>query len=447
MSFIQNRKQKIDLYDYNYSYDVENRLFLSNLTALEVDVLEEIINSSLRISLKHLIDALDLNLKTIEPILEKLSSSKLFQRTGDVLIVDKSKRKYFEAQIIKFQEDFEPGMELLQNLLNNVPIHVLPMWYSIKTSDHIFNSIIEKHLQTPKTYERYLSELNLEDPILIDIYKEVLGAPGLSVKAKLIRDKFHLSNELFHEKMLLLEYNLACCLSYQKINDGWEEVVTPFFEWHDYLTFRNETSPKPIEDVSSVTRYLKEDFGFIHDLASMLTHLQNGQQSFIFESNIPSFTHKTTTYQQSLISRALQLKLIKTEENTLILQPSASEWLQLHLNEQALFMFRQQNNDGASDRDIREIEKSLKPFISKGWIYFDDFLKTFTADIGKAEAISLKNKGKRWKYCLPTYLEDELALIKSTLFGKLFECGMISMGTHQDKVCFCITPLGKVTLG
>ena len=126
-------------------------------------------------------------------------------------------RKYFESQILKFEEDFYPGIEYLQGLLRKVPIQILPTWYSIpRTSNNIFDSLIEKYLITPHTYERYLSELTFSDEILTDIVRSVHQAPEYKVRADEIIKKHHLSHEQFEEHLLLLEFHFACCLRYEK---------------------------------------------------------------------------------------------------------------------------------------------------------------------------------------------------------------------------------------
>ena len=168
------RKNKINLEDYDYQKDIQNRVLMSHFSTEDLEVLEEIVYSSQKIPISRLVDQLDKNLDKLQAILEKLAKTDLFKIEEDTVVVDKEMRKYFETQIQKFEEDFTPGMEFLQALLKKVPIHVLPNWYPIpRTSNNIFNSLIEKYLETPQTFQRYLSELNLGDPVLngiIQIY-------------------------------------------------------------------------------------------------------------------------------------------------------------------------------------------------------------------------------------------------------------------------------------
>ena len=255
-------------------------------------------------------------------------------------------------------------MEFLQSLLSKVPIHVLPMWYAIsRTSDSIIGSIIEKYLGTPKIYEKYLQEINFDDPILKKISKDVFSAPNFTIEASQLRKKHRLSHENFEKYMLLLEYHLVCCLSYQPVKGGWQEVVTPFHEWKEYLCFLRDTEPEPIKEIDKI-----ETLDFDKD-------------------SIP-----------------------------------------------------------ISERDLREIKRSLKRVSHLGWIYLEDFLRGFTAAICETEPVALKSKGKRWKYAIPTYSQDEINLVQNILFGRLHSAGIVEIGTHRKKPCFCVTSYGRLSI-
>ena len=150
---IQNpaRKTKIELEDYPYRQDIEYRLLMSDLTLFEVDVIQEILYSSLSIPLNHLLEELNISRDKLAPILEKLTKMKLLQVHGDTIEVNKEMRKYYESQMPKFDDNFHADMNYLRGLLSKVPIHVLPLWYLIpRSSDDIFSSIIEKFLKHTK---------------------------------------------------------------------------------------------------------------------------------------------------------------------------------------------------------------------------------------------------------------------------------------------------------
>ncbi len=245
--FIQIRKDKVTLSDYSYQRDIKNRLLLSEMSANEIFIMNEIVNNSLRIPIYKLEASIGISGNELEIILNKLIENHFIKIDDHEIFVDKDQRRYYEGQMIKFEPGFVPGIDYLHSLLHQVPIHILPDWYSIpRTTDNIFEAIVDKLLSTPKVYERYLEDVVFDIPVLKLIYKEVLSAPDFSVSAKELMHKFELSHREFEEYVLMLEFHFICCLTYQKQGDRWEEVVTPFYEWREYLRFKRDTFPKSL---------------------------------------------------------------------------------------------------------------------------------------------------------------------------------------------------------
>jgi hypothetical protein len=461
------RKNKIILSDYNYRRDIENRHLMAEISLFEVDMLSEIINGSLKITVEQLADTLKVPKKTLLPILQKFSKTKLYQIQADQnIIVDKEMRKYFESQLEIFDETFEPGMEFLQCLLNKVPIHSLPAWYSIpRTSDNIFSSLVEKYMLTPKVFERYLSELVFDEPFLKDIMKDVYSAPDFILQSRFLMEKYSLTREQLEECLLLLEYNFVCCLSYRRIDDKWVEVVTPFAEWREHLRFVQQTMPKTITNVQEIVRWHKEDFGYIIDLNSLLQlvikkplsvklvdgfYVLDSKDKAALESAVGN-ANMDSNYLSRLIEKQEILNLSGVEDGKLVVKADGGVWLKKSLPDQALTMYRLPllclPMSAFSDRDVREAEKSLKRVMNCGWIYFDDFMKGFISSVGEnAEQVLIK-RGKRWRYSLPEYSDTDKAVIKGTILERLYAIGMVAGGEHNGRVCFCLTPFGKMSLG
>ncbi|HNA61872.1 MAG TPA: hypothetical protein PKW79_02210, partial [Rhabdochlamydiaceae bacterium] len=265
------KKHKITLTDYNYQRDIENRLLLSQFSEFDHAVLEEILFSPIRTPLRKMTKNLDCSEEELLPVLQKLSQTGLLAIEDDSVIVDKEVRKYFEVEMEKFEDDFTPGMEFLHHLLKKIPIHVLPVWYSIpRTSNNIFDSVIEKYLQTPQVFQRHLLDINFGNPIISAIAQEVFLAPQLEVTAKHLMKKFQISQEQFEEYMLVLELHFVCCLRYHKNSKGWEERVSPFQEWRDYQKFLKSTTPIPISEFTKIERFRPHDFSFVEDLSILL---------------------------------------------------------------------------------------------------------------------------------------------------------------------------------
>lgn len=461
------KKNKINLSDYSYQKDIEFRSIMSELSVFEVDVLTEIVHGSLKTRISQLAQFLDVELSKLETVLDKLKITKLYSLQNDTINVDKEMRKYWESQIAKFSDEFRADMEFLRDLLNKVPIHVLPVWYSIsRTSDDIFNSIVEKYLLTPKIYHRYLDELYFEEPILNAIVKDVFAAPDFKVRGGTIMEKYALPREKFEEFMLQLEFNLVCVLSYNQRDDHWEEVITPFSEWRQYLRFQRDLSPKTIESKSSIKRLHPNDFGFVQDLTQLVQELIEGplavkkhNEDYFLTSELKEklFSHLpqetvTDAYLSTLIGKTLQLQLAEYNGTLLAPRKVTGSWMEKHIQEQAIALYRASTAQckavpgGYIDRNLRETENCLKRIANKGWIYLEDFIKCCTAPLGNNEPVTLRQKGKRWKYQIPEYSEDDLKTLQRYIFGTLFYSGIVATGIHEEKLCFTITPFGRMTL-
>ena len=474
------RKNKINLEDYDYQKDIQNRVLMSQFSSEDLEVLEEIVYSSQKIPISRLVDQLDKNLDNLHTILEKLSKTDLFKIEEDMVVVDKEMRKYFETQIQKFDDDFTPGMEFLQALLKTVPIHVLPNWYPIpRTSNNIFNSLIEKYLETPQTFQRYLTELNLGDPILNGIVTDLFEAPEHKMYSAEIREKYKLSEEGFEEHLLYLEFNLVCCLVYEKKDGEWVEVVTLFKEWKDYLNFLKESQPKEISKKSEVKRTRPHDFSFAEDMSTLLAlsmtkplYLRlNEEEEWTFEKASANVVAKQCkgfdlkseegqahfhSYMTKVIQKLIFLKLAQIEGNQLIASDEAEEWLALPIEKRALntykvtltnYPFSGFSKEIYTERNIHEIEKSICRIIDSGWVLFDEFLNGVIAPISEKSKMSLKKRGRYWKYSLPDYSEEEMILIRLIIYNWLFEGGIIATGSFQGKECLRITSLGQSMFG
>ena len=474
------RKNKINLEDYDYQRDIQNRLLLSHFSPDYLEILEEIIYSPPVIPLSTLMNQVGKTYEELQTILEKLSETGLFKIEGDKLILNKEMRKYFETQIMKFEEDFTPGMEFLQALLKKVPIHVLPNWYPIpRTSNNIFNSLIEKYLNTPQIYQRYLAELNLGDEILNGILNDLFLSPNYKISSDLLREKYKLTDEQFEEHMLYLEFNFLCCLVYEKKEGEWVEVVTLFKEWKDYLSFLKESQPKEIEKNSQIKRTRPKDFAFAEDMSTIIAlsiakplyvRLDNNE-NWIFEKQSANQVVKQCRgfdlkseegqaffidYTTKIIQKLLFLKLAHVDKGQVHAGEDAEEWLPLPIEKRALntykrtlttFPFSEFPPEICSERNIHEIEKTIGRIIDSGWVLLDDFLSGIIAPISDNSRMYLKKTGRYWKYTLPDYSEAEVELFKKVIYEWLFEGGIVATGSYDGKECLKITPLGQSMFG
>ncbi len=468
------KKNKVTLSDYNYQKDIENRLLMSQFSSTELAVLEEILYSSVQIPLAKLAQNLHLSVDTIRPILEKLSKTGLLQFSAETILIDKEVRKYFESQILKFDEDFVPGMDYLQNLLKKVPIHILPIWYSIpRTSNNIFESLVEKYLLTPSTFQRYLMEFTHTEPLIKRIMEEVFHSPHFEVSGKDIMKKHNLSKEQFEECLLLMEFNFLCCLGYKKVDDEWEEKITPFQEWKEFLLFLQTSEVQSIVDETAVCKKRPNDYSFAEDISSLLQKakkqpiaLEKTKEGYLVPqgktlasllSSFPDLSEKESLkYVDRLIAKLCLTKLADVIENKLYALDMADNFLDMKLENRALFLYRHPLNHLLQpeipshlclEKPVREAEKSIVRVLNKGWVYFEDYLKGVHVPLSEECIVSLKRCGKTWKYAIPQYTADEIRLLRAILYDWLFEAGIVQVGTHNNKDCFRVTGLGQSLFG
>lgn len=457
------KKNKISLSDYNYKKDIDNRLLMAQFSPVDVAVLEEVLFSSLTVSVEKVAKNINENEESVLVAFGKLVEAGLLKSENGLFIVDKEMRKYFESQASKFESDFKPDMEFLQGLLKKVPIHVLPSWYAIpRLSNNIFNSILEKYLLTPTTFQRYLMEINFGDASLSAIAQDVFRSPNLQISSKDLIEKYGLTPAQFEEYMLILEFHFMCCIGYQKVGDEFREVVTPFHEWREYLSFLKNTQVKPIVDVSKVERLRPADYSFIQDMTAVLEAIKKepielsskGYTPFLSQCEELSESH--LPYLKQVIQKLCILQFAEISNGKLTALEYANEWLTLKVESKALFLYRHPLNricthqlppELSNEKLIREAEKSIQRVLHLGWVLFDDFIKGVLVPLNERTAIVLKKTGKSWRYTLPEYTAEETLLIKATILEWLFEIGIVAIGTYENKECFSVTPFGQSLFG
>lgn len=465
------RKHRINLSDYNFERDIENRIFLSDLSVFEVEVLEEILEQSIRIPIEELTTALDCTLTTLTPCLEKFSKIRLLNVQGDQVVVNKEMRRLFEGQIQRFDPHFRPGIAYIFELLGKVPIHLLPTWYAIpRTSDDIFESIVERYLVTPKVYRQYLAELELENPVAEGIVNDVFAHSELKIHSDQLREKYQLTQHEFQEIMLLLELHFVLTCKVVRIGNQWVEVVTPLAEWKEHIEYEKANRPEALDPEVTVERSHTADFGFLSDAKHLLSLLRtgSGEECPTDTTLLPSDFAETVkvnlgsdvnieTYLSDLLGRLSQLGLLELDGEELVKTDLAEEWLETAEDQdRAVSWYRQiiQTPDARfphpslfSDKNVRQVEKSLRCITGRSWTFFDQFLKHCMVPVGNAGEVKLEKHGRRFGYTRPEYSEEERAFIEFVILQQFFECGLVIRGTINGKTCFQLTPFGRIALG
>lgn len=449
------KKNKVELKDYSHERDVANRQVLSQLTQDEIVTLQEIVHGSLKTTIEKLAGLLKVEPITLEPLLKKMEEMELLKCDMGTISLNKDMRKYYCCELMRFNNSFEPDLQYLQNLLNKVPIHVLPSWYALpKSTDNIIHSIIEKYFLTPKAYQKHLDELSQELPQIDKLLKMILESENFLLPAKMVMETFKLTHAQFHELILTLEFHLAGCLCYRQSQGRWEECVTLYHEWRQYQIFLKNYSPHEIVNEEEVIRDHPNDFGFVQDLSDYLTHMLKGTLSKKAWPHVPQ--EMRDEYLQKLISAAHHLKLICIDgEKVTASSQAVADWLGKNKQDQASSVYfvilnhiRKGTDEalGCTERDLREIEKSFRWVAQKNWIYFDEFCRAMTAAIGKHAPVTLVQKGKKWLYALPEYDEAEKQLLYNTIFNHMTAACLVATGKHGQRPCFRLTPYGRMTL-
>ncbi|MGR3973112.1 MAG: hypothetical protein QRY72_00830 [Candidatus Rhabdochlamydia sp.] len=452
------KKNKITLSDYNYKEDIANRLLLADLNADEFAVLEELLFSPIKTSLTKLSKTTSLPREIVMQILEKFAQTTLVTVEDDTVTVDKEMRKYFEWEFERFADDFAPGMEFLQLLLKKVPIHILPLWYAIpRMTNNIFESVIEKYLITPSIYQRYLLDIQFPTPILSAITQDLLKASSFELLLSDIAYKYTLTDEELQEMILQLEFHFIATVVYRTEEKGRQGVLTLFQEWKDYLTFLRKTAPTPLHSLDTIDKMRPLEFSFVEDLTA-LCQLIKKEALFSLSSldlnrfNPPLPSH---SYLDTLLTRGKELNLIEENSLQLELTEIGLEWLDLRVENKALYLYRHPRIQNFSQRYsfpvlekmVREIEKSSTRITHSGWVYLDEFLQSVQVALQEDQSVTLSKIGRGWKYALPTYSIQELSLITAVLTEHLFESGLMFIGSVKGRSCLCLTPFGHSFFG
>lgn len=454
------RKNKISLFDYDYKRNMENRALIRSFSQTQLSVLEELLFSPIKTSVSKLSKDLKISEKQILPALEKLQQASLIKIDGAIVIIEKKTRKSFEFEFSRFDENFKPDLLFINNLLSKIPIHILPVWYCLsKTSNNIFQSIIDKYFLTPQIFQRHLEDLENENPIFSDIIKKLYNSPDFTLSSKEIRKKHDLDDERYLECLLLLEFNFICFQAFKKNQNGYEEVLIPFYEYTEYHHRFNATRTPSIADSEKPVKKRNRDFGFVLDLTSILRMAKKGAAFLQIENNIkkelnikdPDFI-VSDSYVNTLIDKLLQIKFLIKNQNLLQTSPSAGKWLELTVDHRALHFYYHPLNllsgndlpcELLTEKNIREAEKSIARVLRQGWVSFDDFIKGVMASISEDSQLKIKPIGKVYRYSTPSYSQEERRFIKKVIFERLFEAGIVNVGIFNEKDCFYVTKLGE----
>jgi hypothetical protein len=455
---------RVVLEDFDFKRDLKLRLLLEKLNTHQVHVLEEILYSPLKVSAQELCDNTDTNYTDIYLILESLAPLGLFQLKEDTLFVDKEVRKYFETLIEKFSADFHPDLDYFKELLKHVPIHCIVSWYHIpRTSNNIFNSIVERHLKTPKMYEKYIKDTLTFDPEIQKLASYVLHDPREKVPCTELMEKFSLTEEELEEKILFLEYHYILASSYEIEDSKYKKHLSLFSEWKNWKKSADTYSEDELalhED--EIAKASTNEFSFIEDMSAIIklcderdlqvVYNQKDELFYLADENInlQELNNTSASYIARVINKNLLLGLCVIEEDVLRQTSPATKWLETPIKKRTLITFKHPHNALSHksdysfhqhDRNIIEVQKALSTIQSGKWIMFDDFMMRHLSKGNTLKQAELKRVGRHWKYESAEYDPKEIEFFKLIVLSWLFESGMVIPGIYQGKDCLTVTSL------
>ena len=461
------------LEQYDFQRDLENRMRISQLTKLDVQVLEEILHSSLSISINELSREFSVSKERFFESIQKLSRTHLFARHGDQIIVDKELRKYFELQISRFSSHFSPNIAFIQQLISYIPIDLIPIWYDLSLiTEDIFQSILEKFFLSPALFQRHYQEAeNLPTP-LKEIVHEVYYSANFCLSTHALERKFKLSKLDCKRFLLFLEYGFFCFVQYLPKGEHWEEVVVPFHGWVSYQNFlkKNQLYSLSLSSQRKLKKRGESSFAFIEELTFFLLEIQTNpliwqeqkslsSSSFlmyaeraIFSSREDSSLHDYD--RKEVISKAVSLKMIDLKDQRVYISESGRAWLEQENKQKALGLYLYSKcqleklfakifERAFQERDLLSIERELKRVIHLDWVNLELFINGMSEGIGDGESVVLKRDGKNWSYTFPKYTKKQSTFVHQSIVHYFFEAGLVNVGRLEETLYFCLTDLGK----
>ena len=449
------KKIKINLEDYAYSQDLSHKILLSELSPQDSKILEEILFSSIKTTAQKLMEATSLSLEALNHALSLFKNCGLIKEEGDHLVIDKELRKYFDIEIQRFEDDFEPNIDFLVHLLKKIPIHVLPSWYALpRTSTHIFESIVEKHLQSPQIYQRLISEIQGQEPLLKPIIDVLFTSDELELSLEFLEAHFNFSKETLFQVTTLLEYNLVASVRYKKIDNAFKGFLTPFAEFKNYLNHLRKTEARTLDE-KEVQKITLSPFAFIEGMFTLIKCFKSKTYSYPLDRSSESELKEALAESElsyldfeELMQKLLQTQLIDSKNNQINLNETSFNFISMKPESAALVLYRHPLNKPRLqlsipvEKGIRECEKAACRLLGKGWVLFEEFIEGIVVPLNEDGQVLLKKAGRQFSYVLPTYGHYEQEFLHHIFMDWFEKVGVIETGFYASKPCIRLTTLG-----
>ena len=439
MILYTNNKNKVSLEDYPFKLDIHRRRCVSRFTPFERDLFYEMCLGRLKTTVEDLAEDLDVDPAIILAVLKKNNSIGLFNLEGHDVVINKEERKLYEVELEKFNDSFVPNLNHLRALFSKVPIDVIPRWFALpKSCDAIYTTLLDVHFETPKTFERYMRELEFDDPILNRIIKQLYTSTYYYMTLQEIKEEYFLSDEILYQIIAILEFNLLLVHSYHKVGDVYHEVVTPPYEYRQLLLDKLEKKPKTIsEEEKAITVYtLHQDYiPKVTRTLKTIKDLMKGEKGTDIHAD-----------DLTLVKRLLEIDLLDTHDKEIVVSQEGNYFLNQTDSERMCYFLnpKKGKNRLFSEWVQRQIEKELLAYDS--WIFVDDFISSLQIPLDSHAPLQLIRKGRSSYYAIPVYNEEERESIRTFLCDHLAVANVIELGESEGKTTLRITKFGRDTL-
>lgn len=449
----QTRTTRIQLEDYDYQQDIADRLLLSELGGKEIEILDEILNSSVCFSLASLVEAVESSESLVKRTLEQFQGHQLLTLDGDKITVNKERRKAFDVLNGRFQEEFRPNLDYIQSLLRHLPIHILPSWYLLhRGCENIFDSALERLLPNPREYQRHLDDTAEANPLYGEILQKVLSQP-YCVPAHEIQSHFHLSPEAYQEVVLNLEYGFIACSGFRLNHGEWTEVLTPLHEWTQYRREQlRRLGDMELSASHTPSSIRPGPFGFAQDLHALaVAGLERGE--VFLEEELPNLSKRYSTQIEAALA---SLRILHNEQGQLTCTDRTKDWILLSPAERCQqisschrgrYRTAQKSHEILhTDRDLVEIGRILAFLPLDHWVPLTTVTRLLEVSLGNTEGVRLEKKGRRWDFSWPEYSDLNLQWIEQVLCEWAYEVGYVDLAQENGQQWLRLTAHGQQLL-
>ncbi|MEC8306301.1 MAG: hypothetical protein VXZ72_00375 [Chlamydiota bacterium] len=401
---------------------IDFRMVVEGISFQEVLILDELLFHPNGISFKDLEKELGVNFDDIKSLCKRLVPLGILTMHEESLLIERHAVKWISLFLSKFDDDIDLSVFHIESLLKQLPVDVLFSWYSIpRSSENIFQSIIERWLLTPHDFRRHLRKQAIDDPLcgaVIDMLNAHDVHEGIYLDE--VKEKLGIPSVELHSKIIYLEYHFICALKYRRREGKWRGCIVFLKEWREYISFYQKVleGNKTLE----VTP---------HSSVRLITQLKKHFLKLSDSSLLPcSFSS----------NRSLDLNhLIKVNNHSDLAHSLGQTWDSLSQKDQeswalALLQDREPlistRMMGTTQQLVSAVYSRLSTILGDEWVAFDRVASNLSIPFNVKLNTILKKEGQGWRYIPPQYEEEHLAVLEQIICSWLFHLEIVDLGSY-----------------